>query len=54
VEVKSGTATDSQLIHIRPGAGIDRLEEVTVLLYHPPPRSQSDQSLPNVEKKSKR
>ena len=54
VEVKSGTATDSQLIHIRPGAGIDRLEEVTVLLYQPPPRSQSDQSLPNVEKKSKR
>ncbi len=51
VEVKSGSATQTQLIHVRPGAGLERLKEVAVLLYHPPPRSESDQSLPNVEKK---
>jgi len=51
VEVKSGSATQTQVIHVRPGAGLERLKEVAVLLYHPPPRSESDQSLPNVEKK---
>src|SRR5438477_996666 len=51
VEVKSGSATQTQVIHIRPGAGLERLKEVVVLLYHPPLRSESDQSLPNVEKK---
>src|SRR5205814_8330443 len=53
VEVKSGPATQTQVIHVRPGAGLERLKEVVVLLYHPPSRSESDQSLPNVEKKSK-
>ena len=51
VEVKSGSATQTQVIHVRPGAGLERLKEVVVLLYHPPLRSESDQSLPNVEKK---
>lgn len=51
VEVRPGSATQSQIIRIRPGAGISRLEELAVLLYHPANRSQSDQSLPNVEKK---
>ena len=51
VEVKGGSATQTQIIHIRPGAGLDRLKEVAVLLYRPPERSESDQSLPNVEKK---
>jgi len=53
IEVKPGTATQAQLIHIRPGATIDRLQEVAVLLYHPPQRVESDQSLPNVEKKAR-
>ena len=51
VEVKPGSATQSQVIHIRPGAGLDRLKEVAVLMYTPPQRTESDQSLPNVEKK---
>src|SRR5260221_7017702 len=51
VEVKPGSATQAQIIHIRPGAGLERLKEVAVLMYHPPPRTESDQSLPNMEKK---
>jgi len=51
VEVKGGSATQTQIIHIRPGAGLDKLKEVAVLLYRPPERSESDQSLPNVDKK---
>jgi rod shape-determining protein MreC len=52
VEVKPGSATQAQIIRIRPGAGLERLKEVAVLMYHPPPRTESDQSLPNVEKKT--
>jgi len=51
VEVKPGSATQAQVIRIRPGAGLERLKEVAVLMYHPPPRTESDQSLPNMEKK---
>ena len=52
VEVRPGSATQSQVIHIRPGAGLDRLKEVAVLMYRPPPRTEPDQALPNVEKKT--
>jgi|SRR5215813_1708874 len=52
VEVRPGSATQAQVIHIRPSAGLDRLKEVAVLLYHPPQHSETDQALPNVEKKS--
>jgi len=34
-------------------AGLERLKEVAVLLYHPPQKTDSDQALPNVDKKSK-
>lgn len=50
VQVKGGSATQTQVIHIRPGAGLDRLKEVAVLLYHPPERAEPDQALPNVDK----
>jgi len=53
VEVKPGSSTQTQVIHIRPSAGLDRLREVAVLMYHPPLKSEPDQSLPNVDKKSK-
>ena len=53
VELRPGTATQSQVIHIRPSAGLDRLKEVVVLQYHPTKTPESDQSLPNVDKKSK-
>ncbi len=51
VEANPGSATQTQAIRIRPTAGLDRLKEVAVLLYHPPQRTESDQALPNVEKK---
>jgi rod shape-determining protein MreC len=51
VEAGSGAATQTQAIRIRPTAGLDRLKEVAVLLYRPPQRTESDQALPNVEKK---
>jgi rod shape-determining protein MreC len=51
VELRPGSATQSQLIHIRPSAGLDRLKEVTVLQYRPAKRAEPDQSLPNVDKK---
>jgi rod shape-determining protein MreC len=53
VEVKHGTATQAHQILIRPGAGLDQLEEVAVLLYRPPQRSVPEQSLPNAEKPNK-
>ena len=52
VEVKPGSATQVQVIHVRPSAGLDKLKEVAVLLYHPPQRTESDQGLPNMEKKA--
>ncbi|HKP82519.1 MAG TPA: rod shape-determining protein MreC, partial [Pyrinomonadaceae bacterium] len=48
VEVKSGSATQAHHILIQPGAQLDRLEEVAVLLYHPPPRSGPDQTPQNA------
>ena len=53
VEVRQGTATQAHQILIRPGARLDQIEEVAVLLYHPPQRYAPDQSLPNVEKSPK-
>src|SRR5678815_3133547 len=44
VEVKNGTATQAHHILIQPGAQLDHLEEVAVLLYHPPPRSVPEQT----------
>jgi rod shape-determining protein MreC len=50
VDVKKGTATQAHQILIQPGAQLDHLEEVAVLLYHPPQRSIPQQNLPNAEK----
>ncbi len=52
IEVRPGSATQALVIHIRPSAGLERLKEVAVLRYHPPQRVESDQALPNVEKKN--
>ena len=51
VEIRPGSATQTQVIHIRPSAGVDRLKEVVVLQYSPSKRVDVDQSLPNVDKK---
>jgi rod shape-determining protein MreC len=53
VEVKHGTATQPHAIYIRPGARLDQLKEVAVLLYHPPQRPAPEQALPNVDKVKK-
>ncbi len=53
VQVKAGTATQSHEILIRPGAKLDQLEEVAVLLYRPPARPAPEQTLPNVDKTKK-
>jgi rod shape-determining protein MreC len=53
LEVKPGTATQAHQIFIKPGARLDQLEEVAVLLYHPPQRPAPDQTLPNVDKVTK-
>ncbi|HEV8427432.1 MAG TPA: rod shape-determining protein MreC [Pyrinomonadaceae bacterium] len=50
VDVKNGTATQAHQILIQPGAQLDHLEEVAVLLYHPPPRSVPEQSPQNPER----
>ncbi|HJP91900.1 MAG TPA: rod shape-determining protein MreC [Pyrinomonadaceae bacterium] len=49
VDVKHGTATQAHQIFIQPGAQLDHLEEVAVLLYHPPRRSTPEQT-PSPEK----
>ena len=53
VEVKSGSATQAHHILIQPGAQLDRLEEVAVLLYRPPPRSVPDQTPQSAERSRK-
>ena len=50
VEVKAGSATTPHVIHIKPSARLESLEEVAVLLYRPPQRTAPDQTLPNVKK----
>ena len=44
IDVKNGTATQAHQILIQPGAQLDHLEEVAILLYHPPPRSVPEQT----------
>jgi rod shape-determining protein MreC len=44
IDVKNGTATQAHQILIQPSAQLDHLEEVAVLLYHPPPRSVPEQT----------
>ena len=53
VDVKHGTATQAHQILIQPGAQLEHLEEVAVLLYHPPPRSVPEPS-PQGSERSRR
>jgi rod shape-determining protein MreC len=53
IQVKGGTATQPHQILIKPGAKLDQLEEVAVLLYHAPQRPAPEQTLPNVDKTKK-
>ncbi len=53
VQVNHGSATQAHQILVRPGANLDQLGEVAVLLYHPPQRPAPEQTLPNVDKTKK-
>jgi rod shape-determining protein MreC len=53
IEVRKGSATVAHVIHIKPGARLNALGEVAVLLYHPPQAGAPVDVLPNVEKKEK-
>jgi rod shape-determining protein MreC len=53
VEVVPGTVTTPHTIRVRPGARLDSLQEVLILLYRPPPPSAPERSLPNMDKGKK-
>jgi rod shape-determining protein MreC len=53
VDVKKGTATQAHQILIQPGAQLDHLEDVAVLLYHPPQRPNPQQTVPNAERNTR-
>jgi rod shape-determining protein MreC len=50
VDVKHGSATQAHQILIQPGAQLDHLEDVAVLLYTPPQRPTPEQTLQNAER----
>ena len=54
VEVRSGSATVPHQIFIRPSSGINSMQEVAILLYEPPVRTEFDQKLPNALKDDKK
>ncbi|MDQ3805249.1 MAG: rod shape-determining protein MreC [Acidobacteriota bacterium] len=53
VEVTPGTATTPHTIRVRPGARLDSLQEVLILLYRPPQPSAPERTLPNMDKGKK-
>ena len=50
VDVKHGSATQAHTILIQPGAQLDHLEDVAVLLYQPPQRPTPQQTLQNADR----
>lgn len=54
VSVVPGSATTPLQILIQPGARLNSMQEVGVLLYEPPERPEYDQKLPNAVKPSDR
>lgn len=53
VEVKSGSATTTHSILVRPGGKLNSMQEVAVLLYEAPAQSKFEQTLPNATKDDK-
>ena len=50
VNIVSGSATTTHQIQIRPAARLDSMQEVGILLYEPPARTEFTQKLPNAVK----
>jgi rod shape-determining protein MreC len=53
VEVTPGTVTTPHTIRVRPGARLDSLQEVLILLYRPPQPSAPERTLPNMDRGKK-
>ncbi len=53
VHITQGSATTPHVIHVKPGARLDSLEEVAVLQYRPPQNVPMEKTLPNVDKGKK-
>ncbi len=51
VSVAQGSATTPHQILIRPAARLSSMQEVGILLYEPPARTEFEQTLPNAVKK---
>ncbi len=54
VQVESGSATTPHKIFIRPSSGINSMQEVAILLYEAPVRTEFEQKLPNALKDEKK
>ena len=54
VNVISGSATTPHQIQVRPASRLSSMQEVGILLYEPPERTQFDQKLPNSTKETKK
>lgn len=52
VSVVTGSATTPHQIQIRPAAKLDSMQEVGILLYEPPVKTEFEQKLPNAVKKN--
>ena len=50
IEVRSGSATQTQQIFVKPSSGLSGMQEVGVLLYEPPLRPKFEETLPNAVK----
>ncbi len=53
VDVKHGSATQAHQIFIQPGAQLDHLEDVAILLYQPPQRPTPQQTLQNADRNTR-
>lgn len=53
VEVRSGSATVTHQIFVKPSANLSSLQEVAILLYEPPPRPEYDKTVPNAGRDEK-
>jgi rod shape-determining protein MreC len=54
VSLVSGSATTPHAIQIRPAAGLSSMQEVGILLYEPPQKTEFERKLPNAVKRENR
>ena len=50
VDIRSGSATVTHQIFLKPAAGLSSMQEVGVLLYEPPAKEEFEKKLPNAVK----